>query len=302
MKKLLNYILVIITAVISCCSLVLSGCSAAKHEGFAIYLTKEDVLPTQMSALSLSHIDIAEQFIIGLNDIISYNAQTHEIKLTASAYENIFQLDVPVSGKSFVVCVDRTPIYFGAFWTPVSSISFDGVTIWKPLNFQEPEVITLELGYPSSSFYGGEDPRNNPEILQSLEQAGKLITKLTITAVHELPHSMKGYELYSWLEDNQWHFTLITGTNRNKTLEEIITNEDFISETGWVQIHVVGVDAIETVISKLPQSESVFWLAGIRSEQTVPTGISTTLPPETIIDIIKEYAAGCGLDFIVQTP
>jgi hypothetical protein len=28
-----------------------------------------------------------------------------------------------------------------------------------------------------------------------------------------LPHSMKGYELYSWQADEQWHFTLITGTN-----------------------------------------------------------------------------------------
>jgi len=175
--------------------LMLCSCTASKGDGFAIYLTKGDIPPAQMPALS--HVDIAQPPIISMNDIITYNAQTHELKLATTAFERISQLDVPVRGKSFVVCVDRNPIYWGAFWTPISSISFDGVTIWKPLSLEEPHVITLELGYPSSSFYGGEDPRNNPEVMRSLEQAGKLITKLSIAAVDELPDSTKGYELYS---------------------------------------------------------------------------------------------------------
>jgi len=300
MKRLFGHILAKLTLVIIVCVLFISiGCSAPNHEGFAIYLTKGDIPPAQMPALS--HVDIAEQPVIAMNDVITYNAQTHELKLTTSAYEDISQLDVPVRGKSFVVCVDRKPVYWGAFWTLNSSISFDGVTIWKPLSLGEPHVINLELGYPSPSFYEGEDPRNNPEVVESLEQAGKLITKLSITTVDKLPHSMKGYELYSWPEDSQWHFTLITGTNRNKTLEEITSNEDFISEAGWVQIHVVGVDAIETVLSKLPQNEEVFWLAGMR-EQTEQTDINMQLPPGQIIDAIKEHAGRCGLDFLVQTP
>jgi hypothetical protein len=298
MKKYLGHITLIITAVIVCVLLMLSGCSTPNHEGFAIYLTKGDIPPTQMPALS--HFNIAERPIIAINDIISYNAQTHELKLTTKAYEDISQLDVPVRGKSFVVCVDRKPVYWGAFWTPVSSISFDGVTIWKPLSSGEPHVINLELGYPSSSFYGGEDPRNNPEVIRSLEQTGKLLTKLSITAVDELPYSMKGYELYSWLQDSQWNFTLITGTNRNKTLEEIISNEDFISEAGWVQIHVLSVDAIKTVLSKLPQNEHVFWLAAMRSDQTSQGSINITLPEGPTINTIKEHAELCGLDFIVQ--
>jgi hypothetical protein len=297
MKKYSGHITLIITAVIVCVLLVLNGCSTPNHEGFAIYLTKGDIPPAQMPALS--HVDIAEQPIIGMNDIISYNAQTHELKLTANAYENISQLDVPVRGKSFMVCVDRKLIYSGAFWTPVSSISYNGVTIWKPLSSHEPKVITLELGYPSSSFYGGEDPRNNPEVIRSLEQAGKLITKLLITAVYELPRSMKGYELYSWSEDSQWHFTLITGTNRTKTMEEIISNEDFISEAGWVQIQVVGADAIKDVLSRLPQSESIFWCDELHIGQTTGTNINIQLPPEQITEVIKEHAERCGLKFAI---
>jgi hypothetical protein len=32
---------------------------------------------------------------------------------------------------------------------------------------------------------------------------------------------MKGYELYSWQQDGQWVFSLLVGTNREKTLDEI---------------------------------------------------------------------------------
>jgi hypothetical protein len=301
MKRLFGHIPAKLTLVVIVGILLMSsGCTAPKHEGFTIYLTKGDIPPAQMPALS--HVDIAEQPIIAVNDIIAYNSKTHEITLTANAFDRISSLEVPVRGKSFVVCVDRKLIYWGAFWTPISSLSFDGVTIWKPLSSQEPKVIKLQLGYPSPSFYGGEDPRNNAEVLESLEQAGKLISMPSAMTEDKLPHSMKGYELYSWPEDSQWHFTLITGTNRNKTLEEIVSSANIISEDGWVQIHVVGVDAIKTVLSRLPQNEFILWLARLRSEQTPQGGVNITLPTGPTIDTIKEYAGGRGLDFMVQTP
>jgi hypothetical protein len=267
--------------------LMSSICVPSKGEGFAIYLTKRDIPPAQMEALS--HVNLTDQPIISAEDVITYNAQTHEIKLTAEAFERIYELEVPVEGRSFMVCVDKQSIYWGAFWTPISSISFDGVTIWKPYSSQGPAVITLQLGYPSSSFYGGEDPRNSPEILKSLEQAGKLINKLSITSI--------GYELYSWQEEGQWHFTLITGTNRIKTIEEITSKEDFISETGWVKIQVVGADAIKDVLSRLPEGESVFWCDELHIGQSTETDLQ--LPPEQIADAIEEYAEQCGLDFVV---
>ncbi|MCX6008405.1 MAG: hypothetical protein NTZ34_14285 [Chloroflexi bacterium] len=298
MKRLFGHIHTKLTIIIVCVFLISSSCSAQGHEGFAVYLTKGDIPPAQMPALS--HIDITEQPVIGMDDITEYNANTHQITLTANAFDRISSLEVPVRGKSFVVCVDRKPIYWGAFWTPISSISFDGVTIWKPFKSQEPKIIKLDLGYPSSSFYGGEDPRNNAEVMESLEQAGKLTDLPSATTVDKLPHSMKGYELYSWSEDNQWHFTLITGTNRDKTLEEIIPKANIVSPIGWVQIHVAGVDAIKTVLGRLPQKEEIFWLAGLRLEQTPPGNVNIMLPAASIINTIKEYAGRCGLKLQVQ--
>jgi hypothetical protein len=292
---IIGIVLVLSILVSSICATSEGMVTPSNDEGFAIYLTKQDIPPAQMEALS--HVNLTDQPVISAEDVITYNAQTHEIKLTDEAFERISELEVPVEGRSFMVCVDKQPIYWGAFWTPISSISFDGVTIWKPYSSQGPAVITLQLGYPSSSFYGGEDPRNSPEILQSLEQAGKLIDKLSITSIEKLPRSFKGYELYSWEEEGQWHFTLITGTDCTKTIEEITSKGDFISETGWVKIQVVGADAIKDVLSRLPEGESVFWCDELHIGQSTETNLQ--LPPEQIADAIEEYAKQCGLDFVV---
>ena len=126
---------------------------------------------------------------------------------------------------------------------------------------------------------------------------GVLVSGVSATSVENLPRSFKGYELYSWSEDSQWHFTLITGTNRLKTIEEITSEGDFISEIGWVKIQVVGADAIKDVLSRLPEGESVFWCDELHTGQSTETDLQ--LPPEQIADAIEAYAEQCGLDFVV---
>jgi len=286
LRKLNYHIITKLTVLITAGIILLfGGCPSLKGEGFAIYLTEEDIPPARMPALS--HIDIAEQPIVATRDIIKYSTNTHEITLTENAFNRISNLEVPVRGKSFVVCVDRKTIYWGAFWTPISSISFDGVTIWKPLYSKGSKVLKLDLDYPSSEFYGSEDPRNNIEIIESLEQAGKLVTGPSNTTVDELQYSVKGYELYSWLENSQWHFTLITGTNRDKALEEILSPVNIISEDRWVQTHVVDTDAIRIVLSKLPKNEEVIWRTILQSEQTQDNGVNITLPCDRLSILLR---------------
>ena len=173
MKRTLIAVLI---ALLLLMPLFFSGCTSQKEtpvsEGFAIYLTRDDVPVSTMPILS--HIEIADGLVFTVDDIISYDKDTHEIELTYEAYKRITELEVPTSGKSFVVCVDRAPIYWGAFWTPISSQSFDGVTILVNLSAQTKNTIKIGLGYPSESFSRGEDPRSNSEIMESLEKAGKL--------------------------------------------------------------------------------------------------------------------------------
>jgi hypothetical protein len=153
---------------------VFNGCYSVSpaQKGFAIYLTRENTPPAQMEILS--RIAIAETPIIASSDIVVYDWATHEIELIPEAFQRIEALQVPTTGISFIVCVDESPVYWGAFWTPVSSQAFQGVTIWVPSTLQKDNVIQLELGYPSPSFYKGEDPRSEKRIKDALEKAGKL--------------------------------------------------------------------------------------------------------------------------------
>jgi len=124
--------------------------------------------------------------------------------------------------------------------------------------------------------------------------AGKAVPSPTPTAQPALPHSMKGYELYSWQEEGLWRFTLITGTNRIKTLEEITSGEDEISADGWVKIRVEGAEALQDVLGRLPAGEEVFWNGGQGIE-----GGSLSLPPQDIMNEIKEHSEQLKLVFHV---
>jgi len=172
MKKI---ILVALMVVWLSTLLVFNGCSSGAGEGFAIYLTKNDIPASQMEMLS--NVAIADKPVISIDDIISYTGNTHEIELTPDAFKRVMALKVPTSGKVFMVCVDKAPIYWGAFWTPISSQSFNGVAIFVPplpLDVFHPNTVRLERGYPTPAFAAGEDPRGNPLIMESLEKSGKL--------------------------------------------------------------------------------------------------------------------------------
>jgi hypothetical protein len=117
-----------------------------------------------------------------------------------------------------------------------------------------------------------------------------------------LPRSMKGYELYSWQEESQWHFTLITGTDRNKTLEEIISDTN-PSKDDWVNIHVTGVEAIKAVLKRIPADEWVLWQAQGFVIPPEEAKVKLALPPEDTINEIKDYAKQFGYTFnVAESP
>ena len=63
-------------------------------------------------------------------------------------------------------------------------------------------------------------------------------------------HSMKGWELYSWPNGNDWNYSILVGTNRIKSYEEVTTNG----------IIVLGLDSLKMLLDKLPENENLFWI------------------------------------------
>lgn len=151
---------------------LLAACGTSAQEGFAIYLTRDDVAPARMD--SMSHVEPALEPLVSQADLVSYSGSNHTMQLTSVAVEKLQALQVPVTGKSFLVCVDGAPIYWGAFWTMYSSQSFEGVVIKLPLFEADENLVALELGYPGGDFAPAVDPRSDQKIFSSLEEAGKL--------------------------------------------------------------------------------------------------------------------------------
>ncbi|HEX2396051.1 MAG TPA: hypothetical protein VHI78_11950, partial [Bacteroidales bacterium] len=62
--------------------------------------------------------------------------------------------------------------------------------------------------------------------------------------------SMKGWELYSWPERDNYRHSLLPGTNRLKTYNEVITNP--------YTAH--GTDSLKLLLARLPEGEHIFWI------------------------------------------
>ncbi len=158
-------------------ALFLNACRPTEPGTFTIYLVNEDISTEEARQTPLNQLELEEIPLIADTDIITYSAASHNIELTQSAYQRLLAFqDLPgidIDGMPFVVCVGDTRIYMGAFWTPLSSLSFDGVVIMLPSD-RDKRTINITLGYPSSWAFKGVDPRLDQRILNALKTTGKL--------------------------------------------------------------------------------------------------------------------------------
>jgi hypothetical protein len=98
--------------------------------------------------------------------------------------------------------------------------------------------------------------------------------------------SMKGWELYSWTNGNDFNYSLLPGTNRLKSYNEIIGNK----------LIVFGKDSLIMLLDKLPANENIFligkncllWIQG-------ENNYNFSLPGKNTINDIKAFCNQKGL-------
>ena len=155
---------------------LLAGCAAVPAKSaaeLAIYLPVERMSGRDILAADLSKLALEAQPLISADEIGSYTAASHDLRLTPAAVERLAAMKIPVNGIGFVACLGTPPIFAGAIWTQLSSLSFDGVTIQVPIDAND-TLVHLYSGYPSMDEPLPDDPRNDACMLKALEQAGKL--------------------------------------------------------------------------------------------------------------------------------
>lgn len=146
-------------------------------EAFELYLVADpQITGGDLKNYELVDLPLAEIPIIKTEDLVNYDWEFHTFDLTEAAYQKlliIFAQGLPTSGLPFVIVSHEQRIYAGAFWTPLSSMSFDGVTILQPMD-PAGQTMFITLGYPGEDAFTGEDPRGDPRLEQALEAAGVL--------------------------------------------------------------------------------------------------------------------------------
>jgi len=106
-----------------------------------------------------------------------------------------------------------------------------------------------------------------------------------------LPEAVKGYELVSWQSGSDWNFTLITGTNRSKSFDELMSPDSQVTADGFVKITVSGIDKIKQVLAMLPAQTEVFW-TGMDLSGSVPEGtLYFSYPDKIIKDELINFSA-----------
>ena len=88
--------------------------------------------------------------------------------------------------------------------------------------------------------------------------------------------SMKGYELYSWEKDGGWYFSILIGTNREKSIEEIQSPDAALK----------GMDELEAALQSIPAGQYVTWSARE----------PLAFPPENLIRQVQQICKDRGLE------
>ena len=90
---------------------------------------------------------------------------------------------------------------------------------------------------------------------------------------------MKGYELYSWEKDGTWYFSLLVGTNRLKTVEEIQDPATALK----------GFDDLKPVLESLASGQYISWSAAD----------PLTFPSEEMIQQVSQICQEQGLELFI---
>ncbi len=97
--------------------------------------------------------------------------------------------------------------------------------------------------------------------------------------------AFKGMELYSWQgEDDEWRFSLLIGTNRNKLLSE-------------VQAEPLDIDTVKKSFCKMAIGESIFW-GRFAWDLASEANFEFVCPPASRVNELKERASFCKIELV----
>jgi len=110
----------------------------------------------------------------------------------------------------------------------------------------------------------------------------------TTALAHTTQSSTNGYELYSWKIKNHWYYSLLPGTKRSKSYEEI-TSTDVVRRDST---------GLKEALQTIPRGEVVFWMSdapGGARRSASGKALNVKHPSRTRIKNIKAICDRLGI-------
>lgn len=105
----------------------------------------------------------------------------------------------------------------------------------------------------------------------------------------EFVNSEKGWELYSWFDGKAWNYSILQGTNRFKSLDEVKGNK----------VQDISEEKLMAVLKKFPEGDTLTWIGPMWLAAWQTTYGNLNLPPQEIIDKIKQFCEKINLNLQV---
>ena len=102
----------------------------------------------------------------------------------------------------------------------------------------------------------------------------------TVNTANKIEHSTSGWELYSWKIEHHWKYSILIGTSRIKTYEEVTSSK----------MMVTGELKLKEILRLLPEGEQVTWIGKGWLERCWQGNYNNLeLPPDMIIEEMRQY-------------
>ncbi len=157
------------------------GPTPQSQQGVALYLVTSPVnLGADATALDKTPLTLAENALISYDEIESYSADTHTFRFKKKVIEQLTDLSkqVPLPGQPFGLAVDGNVVYYGLFWSPISSFSasYPYIDLSPDSLSSGADFIDLTVSLRTPTPYGSSRPdlRNDTRLLTRLRQDSKL--------------------------------------------------------------------------------------------------------------------------------
>jgi hypothetical protein len=103
-----------------------------------------------------------------------------------------------------------------------------------------------------------------------------------------LAHSDKGWELYSWPDGEGWRFSILGGTNRLKTYDEVTASALIATDTV----------SLQRILDRIPAGDFLTCIGRGWLKSCWGSGYKDlTSPPDSIVESIRRYCNARNLTF-----